>query len=135
MLWIIFLFWRQYYLKRCSTLQTLSEVNSNIPSSTVSDLVTFTTDEVIMVVLQSLYIYIYIYLISLSFTTSWSSVSVLPTRLTSAGNPDDLVMMSLFRAYQEQLVSNTRTRARGRRQTYINTHTHARIYIFDIIKK
>lgn len=63
MLWIIFLFWRQYYLKRCSTLQTLSEVNSNIPSSTVSDLVTFTTDEVIMVVLQSL-IYIYIYFLS-----------------------------------------------------------------------
>lgn len=46
MLWIIF--WRQYYLKRCSALQTLSEVNRNIPLSTVSDSVTFTTDEVIM---------------------------------------------------------------------------------------
>lgn len=130
MLWIIF--WRQYYLKRCSALQILSEVNRNIPLSTVSDSVTFTTDEVIMVVLQSLYFF---YLISLSFTTSWSSVSVLPTHLTSVGNPDNLVMMSLFRAYQEQLLSNARTRARGRRQMYINTHTHARIYIFDIIKK
>lgn len=127
MLWIIF--WRQYYLKRCSALQTLSEVNRNIPLSTVSDSVTFTTDEVIMP------FFFFFYLISLSFTTSWSSVSVLPTRLTSAGNPDNLVMMSLFRAYQEQLLSNARTRARGRRQMYINTHTHARIYIFDIIKK
>lgn len=70
---------------------------------------------------------------SVSFTASRSSISVLPTCLTSGGNPDNLVMMSLFRAYQDELVYDTRTRAHGRRQTHINTHTHAHTH--TIIKK
>lgn len=67
---------------------------------------------------------------SVSLTALWSSISILPTCLTSGGN---LVMMSLFRAYQDQLVYNTRTRAHRRRQTHINTHTYTHTH--TIIKK